>query len=57
MKTSVIKRVYNAPEIETILLDNEISLTMTSTAPDDPEGGWGAHLENVTQSPFKENQA
>jgi len=54
MKTSILKRAYNAPEIEAILLDNEISLTMTSL-PGDPEGGWGAHLENVSPSPFKEN--
>lgn len=54
MKTSIQKRAYHAPEVEAILLDNEISLTMTSL-PGDPEGGWGARLENVSTSPFKEN--
>jgi hypothetical protein len=56
MKTSVKKRAYNAPEIETILLDNVISLAMES-APIDPEGGWGAQLEKIAPSPFKENLA
>lgn len=56
MKTTTIKRAYNAPQIEAILLDNEISLILTS-APDDPEGGWAAHLEKTPPNPFKEHLA
>jgi hypothetical protein len=54
MNTIPLKRAYNAPEVEAILLDNEISLILTSNAPDDPEGGWGAQLIQKDPSPFKE---
>jgi hypothetical protein len=55
MKSSVNKRAYDAPRIEKILLDNEISLALQSI-PGDPEG-WGAKLEQTTSHPFKENLA
>lgn len=55
MKILDTKRVYNAPIIEAILLDNEISLILASI-PGDPEG-WGAKLEQTSPSPFKENLA
>jgi hypothetical protein len=46
------KRLYHAPIVEVVHLDNEISLSMQSL-PADPEG-WGAKLENVHTSPFKQ---
>lgn len=55
MKTLETKRAYITPIIEAILLDNEISLALQSL-PGDPEG-WGAKLEHVSSSPFKENLA
>ncbi len=54
MKITTIKRAYRAPVIDAILLDNEISLILAS-APSDPEGGWGAHLETTVPNPLKEN--
>jgi len=59
MKTTTIKRAYDAPQIEAILLDYEISLILASTTPegDPPDTGWGAHLEKTPPNPFKENLA
>lgn len=56
MKITTTKRAYSAPAIDAILLDNEISLILTS-APTDPEGGWGTQLEKTAPNPFKENRA
>jgi hypothetical protein len=55
MKTSAIRKVYKAPEIEAIPLDHEISLALQSV-PGDPEG-WGTKLEKAAPNPFKENIA
>lgn len=55
MKTRDTKKVYDTPNIEVILLDNDISMALSSM-PLDPEG-WGAKLEHVSPSPFKENLA
>ncbi|MCX6308035.1 MAG: hypothetical protein NTY32_04080 [Bacteroidia bacterium] len=58
MKTTTIKRAYDAPQIEAILLDNEISLVLASAPGDPPDDtGWGAHLEKTPPNPFKENLA
>jgi hypothetical protein len=50
------KSTYRRPELELIPLDKEISLTMAS-APGDPEGNWGTHLEQAKPGPFKEHLA
>lgn len=55
MKTRKEKKAYDAPKVEAILLDNEISMALSSL-PGDPEG-WGAKVEHVSSSPFKENLA
>ena len=53
------KRCYSTPQIEQILLDNEISLALESTTP--PEGpgesGTGYAPEYMKNDPFKNNMA
>ncbi len=57
MNTIKIKSTYIAPEIEAILLDNEISLTLDSLTPagDPPDTGWGAHAMHLHEDAFKGN--
>ena len=55
MKTLDTKKAYDAPKIEVILLDNDISMALSSI-PGDPEG-WGTKVEHVSPGPFKENLA
>jgi len=55
MKTSIEsteKKVYSSPQIERILLDNEISLVLSSpeSLPD-----WSENKENFNKDPFKTN--
>jgi len=48
------RELYNAPEIEIIQLDNEISLVLESTPPEGP--GEGALTKNDTpNNPFNDN--
>jgi len=48
------KCTYNAPKIECIKLDNEISLQLQSSeAPDDPEASMTP--EYLNNNPFKNN--
>jgi hypothetical protein len=53
MKTDNKKRTYLSPQIERVLLDNEISLALESTPPSDPE----PFSENFRNDPFKTNMA
>ena len=46
------KKVYSSPQIERILLDNEISLVLSS--PEVPPV-WSENKENYTNDPFKTN--
>jgi len=55
MKTTIEsteKKVYSSPQIERILLDNEISLVLSS--PEAPPV-WSENKENYTNDPFKTN--
>ncbi len=55
MKTTIEsteKKVYSSPQIERILLDNEISLALESPA--NPPV-WSENKENYTNDPFKTN--
>ncbi|HEY5592444.1 MAG TPA: hypothetical protein VIK55_15685 [Paludibacter sp.] len=55
MKTTIEsteKKVYSSPQIERILLDNEISLVLSS--PEVPPV-WSENKENYTNDPFKTN--
>jgi len=55
INNSLLKRSYRAPLIESIKLDNEISLTLNSTdAPGDPETSAGVP-EYFNSDPFKTN--
>lgn len=47
------KRNYNAPLIEQIHLDNEISLTMESSPPAGPDEGYLKVPEYLNNDPFK----
>jgi len=44
------KKKYISPEIELVVLDNEISLALASTPPEGP-----SETFNSVQSPFKQN--
>jgi hypothetical protein len=56
MKTQHIeKRNYNAPVIEKIKLDNEISLALESAPPAGPGEGLGKAPEYFNNDPFKTN--
>lgn len=53
MKTTIEKsekKVYSSPQIERIIMDNEVSLVLSSPA-DLP--GWTKNQENFTYDPFK----
>ena len=52
------KRVYTAPEIVHVKLDNEISLILESDPPTGP-GGFGSLTapEHFNNDPFKSNMA
>ena len=55
MKTSIEsteKKVYSSPQIERILLDNEISLVLSSP---DSLPDWSENKENFNNDPFKTN--
>lgn len=57
MKTSIKntkKHYYNSPQIERIVLDNEISLILQSES-DAPEGEPSVYIEHFTNDPFKNN--
>lgn len=48
------KKIYQCPEIETILLDIEISLAMESnTDPNTEPTNWSYSGHNVTTDPYK----
>lgn len=47
------KRVYMQPEVETILLDNEISLALESDAPVGPGEGMLITPEHFNNEPFR----
>lgn len=49
---STEKKVYSSPQIERILLDNEISLVLSSPQ-DLPD--WPTARENFNNDPFKTN--
>ena len=51
------KLAYFAPQIERIVLDNEISLTLDSSPPVGPGGGYLIKPEYLNNDPFKINQA
>lgn len=55
MKTTIEstkKKVYSSPQIERIILDNEISLVLSSPA---KLPVWSENQENYTNDPFKTN--
>ena len=47
------KKTYNAPQIELILLDNEISLALASTPPAGPSEMVFISNQHFTNEPFK----
>jgi len=51
------KREYNAPIIEQIILDNEISLALESDAPVGPGEGKLNAPEYFNNDPYKSNMA
>lgn len=51
------KREYNAPIIEQIILDNEISLALESDAPVGPGEGKLNAPEYLNSNPYKSNMA
>ncbi|MFM2291123.1 MAG: hypothetical protein RIS29_936 [Bacteroidota bacterium] len=52
MNNSNTKKIYQCPEISTIILDNEISLAMESnTAPNSEPTNWS--YNTATTDPFK----
>ena len=50
---NTVRRTYSAPDIERILLDNEISLILQSDG--SPEGEPLGVLEHFNNDPFKTN--
>ena len=58
MKTTINnKRVYTAPEIEHVKLDNEISLILESNPPEGPNHGSLMKPEHFNNDPFKSTMA
>lgn len=58
MKTiieSTEKKVYSSPQIESIQLDNEISLALESNKPSDEPTNWSKAPEHFNNDPFKTN--
>ena len=55
MNTKTDKRIYQAPHIERVLLDNEISLVLMSTDPGDPNRFTSTPPEYFHNDPFKTN--
>lgn len=58
MEITEIKKTYITPEIELIVLDNEISLAMESVEDNDPmtdpkTPAWGKNNPDITPDPFK----
>ena len=51
------KQNYNTPQIKRIELDNQISLQLTSNAPDGPGESNLKVPEYFNKDPFKANQA
>ena len=51
------KRVYTAPKIEQVKLDNEISLILESDPPEGPNHGSLMTPEYFDNDPFKSNMA
>lgn len=49
------KRIYNTPKVELIILDNEISLALTSDPPEGPGEGASLAPEYFNNDPFKYN--
>lgn len=59
MKTAIIntdKRSYISPEIECIVLDNEISLSLESN-PGSNDGDEVSKTSNYNNDPYKNNKA
>lgn len=57
MEITEIKKTYITPEIELIVLDNEISLAMESdnNPETEPVGGpWGQNQQGASPAPFKD---
>lgn len=50
------KRIYNAPHIVRIKLDNEISLALESLPPDAPGESYLKAPEYFNNNPYKSNQ-
>ena len=58
MNTLFIKKKYISPQIDSIKLDNEISLTLDSAPPVGPgEGASNKVPEYFNNDPFKTNMA
>lgn len=52
--TPFLKKEYQHPQIECMLIDNEISLQLQSPVIDDPDdpGSYSDYLGNTTRQPF-----
>jgi len=52
--TTFLKKEYQHPQIECMLIDNEISLQLQSPVIDDPDdpGSFTGYLYNTSQQPF-----
>jgi hypothetical protein len=55
--TDKVKRIYVAPNIENIKLDNEISLALASTPPGAPGEGYLNVPEYLKNDPLKTDMA
>ena len=56
MKAQITKKQYTVPQIELIILDNDISLTLDSVSPPDGPGETGYNgvtPEYLKNDPFK----
>jgi len=51
------KKIYSTPTIETIELDNEISLALQSSPPVGPDEGFNMFQNTNFANPFKSSQA
>lgn len=51
------KRVYFAPMVERITLDNDISLQLQSEPPTGPNEGYNSTPKYYNNEPFKSNMA
>jgi hypothetical protein len=57
MKQDIQKRVYSTPQLERVVLDNEISLILQSVIPPGPGDEGRNTPSHFNNDPFKTNMA